>query len=152
MIGVFIDTFIVLTMTALVILSTGALSMTDANGAPLTAAPLAQAAFNSVFGSFGNVFIAICMLFFAFSTIIGWYFFGETNVKYLFGKKAVPVYSALVIVFVVLGSLMKVDLVWSLSDMFNGLMVLPNLIGVLALTGVVASLSKEHDALRGKRK
>ena len=81
MIGVFIDTFVVLTMTALVILSTGSTSFTDANGAPLTAAPLAQAAFNSVFGEFGNVFIAICMLFFAFSTIIGWYFFGETNVK-----------------------------------------------------------------------
>ncbi len=90
MIGVFIDTFIVLTMTALVILSTGALSLTDANGAPLTAAPLAQAAFNTVFGSFGNIFIAVCMLFFAFSTIIGWFFFGETNVKYLFGKRAVP--------------------------------------------------------------
>ena len=152
MIGVFIDTFVVLTMTALVILSTGSTSLTDANGMPLTAAPLAQAAFNSVFGSFGNIFIAVCMFFFAFSSIIGWYFFAETNVKYLFGKKAVPVYAALVIVFVVLGSLMKVDLVWSLSDMFNSLMVLPNLIGVLALTGVVASLSKEHDALRGKRK
>ena len=148
MIGVFIDTFIVLTMTALVILSTGALSLTDANGAPLTAAPLAQAAFNTVFGSFGNIFIAVCMLFFAFSTIIGWFFFGETNVKYLFGKRAVPVYSALVIVFVILGSIMKVDLVWSLSDMFNGLMVLPNLIGVLALTGVVVFLSREHDAQR----
>ena len=148
MIGVFIDTFIVLTMTALVILSTGALSLTDANGAPLTAAPLAQAAFNTVFGSFGNIFIAVCMLFFAFSTIIGWFFFGETNVKYLFGKRAVPVYSALVIVFVILGSIMKVDLVWSLSDMFNGLMVLPNLTGVLALTGVVVFLSREHDAQR----
>ncbi len=148
MIGVFIDTFIVLTMTALVILSTGALSLTDANGAPLTAAPLAQAAFNTVFGSFGNIFIAVCMLFFAFSTIIGWFFFGETNVKYLFGKRAVPVYSALVIVFVILGSIMKVDLVWSLSDMFNGLMVLPNLIGVLALTGVVVLLSREHDEQR----
>lgn len=148
MIGVFIDTFVVLTMTALVILSTGALSLTDANGAPLTAAPLAQAAFNTVFGSFGNIFIAVCMLFFAFSTIIGWFFFGETNVKYLFGKRAVPVYSALVIVFVILGSIMKVDLVWSLSDMFNGLMVLPNLIGVLALTGVVVLLSREHDEQR----
>ena len=148
MIGVFIDTFIVLTMTALVILSTGALSLTDANGAPLTAAPLAQAAFNTVFGSFGNIFIAVCMLFFAFSTIIGWFFFGETNVKYLFGKRAVPVYSTLVIVFVILGSIMKVDLVWSLSDMFNGLMVLPNLIGVLALTGVVVLLSREHDEQR----
>ena len=152
MIGVFIDTFVVLTMTALVILSTGSVSLTDAKGAPLTAAPLAQAAFNSVFGEFGNVFIAICMLFFAFSTIIGWYFFGETNVKYLFGKKAVPVYAALVLVFVILGSLMKVDLVWSLSDMFNSLMVLPNLIGVLAMSAVIVKLSREHDVLRKKPK
>lgn len=152
MIGVFIDTFVVLTMTALVILSTGSISLTDANGVPLTAAPLAQAAFNSVFGDFGNIFIAICMLFFAFSTIIGWYFFGETNVRYLFGRKAVPVYTALVIVFVILGSLMKVNLVWSLSDMFNSLMVLPNLIGVLALSGLIVKLSREHDALRGKHR
>ena len=152
MIGVFIDTFVVLTMTALVILSTGSVSLTDAKGAPLTAAPLAQAAFNSVFGEFGNVFIAICMLFFAFSTIIGWYFFGETNVKYLFGKKAVPVYAALVLVFVILGSLMKVDLVWSLSDMFNSLMVLPNLIGMLAMSAVIVKLSREHDVLRKKPK
>ena len=139
-------------MTALVILSTGSVSLTDAKGAPLTAAPLAQAAFNSVFGEFGNVFIAICMLFFAFSTIIGWYFFGETNVKYLFGKKAVPVYAALVLVFVILGSLMKVDLVWSLSDMFNSLMVLPNLIGMLAMSAVIVKLSREHDVLRKKPK
>ncbi len=145
MIGVFIDTFVVLTMTALVIISTGAYTMTDASGAALTGAPLAQAAFNSVFGSFGNIFIAVCMLFFAFSTIIGWYFFGETNVKYLFGKKAVPVYAVLAIAFVLLGSVMKVDLVWDLTDMFNGLMVIPNLIGVLALSGVVSTLSREYD-------
>ncbi len=152
MIGVFIDTFVVLTMTALVILSTGSTSLTDANGMPLTAAPLAQAAFNSVFGSFGNIFIAVCMFFFAFSSIIGWYFFAETNVKYLFGKKAVPVYAALVLVFVILGSLMKVDLVWSLSDMFNSLMVLPNLIGMLAMSAVIVKLSREHDVLRKKPK
>ena len=69
-VGVFIDTFVVLTMTALVIISTGAFTMTDASGAPLTAAPLAQAAFNTVMGQFGNIFIAVCMFFFAFSTII----------------------------------------------------------------------------------
>ncbi|WP_312644106.1 sodium:alanine symporter family protein [Hydrogenoanaerobacterium sp.] len=140
MIGVFIDTFIVLTMTALVIISTGALS-TGATGAAL-----AQNAFNSVFGSAGNIFIAICMLFFAFSTIVGWYFFGEVNVKYLFGKKAVKFYSLLVIVFVILGSMMKVSLVWDMSDMFNALMVIPNLIGVLALSGVVVKLNKRYES------
>ena len=138
-IGIFIDTFIVLTMTALVIVSTGSLNT------GLTGSELAQSAFNSVFGEAGNIFIAICMLFFAFSTIIGWYFFAKVNVIYLFGKKVVPIFSVLVLVFVVIGSMLKVDLVWDLSDMFNGLMVIPNLIAVLALTGVVVSLSREYD-------
>lgn len=137
MVGVFIDTFIILTLTALVILSSGALS-TGATGSVL-----AQTAFNRAFGQFGSIFIAVCMLFFAFSTIIGWYFFGEVNVKALFGKKAVKVYAALVVVCVILGSSLKVDLVWNLSDLFNGLMVFPNLIALIALSGVVAKLSHE---------
>lgn len=137
MVGVFIDTFIILTLTALVILTSGTLS-TGATGSVL-----AQAAFNQAFGQFGSVFIAICMLFFAFSTIIGWYFFGEVNVKALFGKKAVKIYAALVVVCVILGSSLKVDLVWNLSDLFNGLMVFPNLIALIALSGMVAKMSRE---------
>lgn len=137
MVGVFIDTFIILTLTALVILTSGALS-TGATGSVL-----AQTAFNQAFGQFGSVFIAICMLFFAFSTIIGWYFFGEVNVKALFGKKAVKIYAALVVVCVILGSSLKVDLVWNLSDLFNGLMVFPNLIALIAMSGVVAKMSHE---------
>jgi AGCS family alanine or glycine:cation symporter len=135
MMGVFIDTFVVLTMTAFVILSSGVLQ--PVNG-PLKGTPLAQAAFNEAFGSFGNVFVAVCLLFFAFSTIIGWYFFGETNVKALFGQKGVKVYAVIVVCFIVLGSMLKVDLVWNMSDMFNGLMVIPNLLALLALNGVVA--------------
>ncbi len=136
-VSVFIDTFVILTLTALVILSTGALSSGE------TGSALAQTAFDSAFGSFGSVFIAICMFFFAFSTIIGWYFFGEVNVKALFGKKAVKIYSALVVVCVVVGSALKVDLVWNLSDLFNGLMVFPNLIALIALSGVVAKMARE---------
>lgn len=143
MLGVFIDTFIVLTMTALVIISTSVASGAWMN---FDGAELAQVAFNSTFGNFGNIFIAICMLFFAFSTIIGWYFFGEQNVKYLFGKKAVKIYGLIVVVFIVLGSTLKVDLVWNMSDMFNGLMVLPNIIGLLALSGVVVKVAKDYDA------
>ena len=139
MMGVFIDTFIVLTLTALVILSSGMLQ--PVNG-PLQGTALAQAAFNAAFGSFGNAFVAICMLFFAFSTIIGWYFFGEVNVKALFGKGAAKLYAVIVVVFIVVGSTLKVDLVWSLSDMFNGLMVLPNLIGLLALSGLVVKITR----------
>ncbi|MCI2057207.1 MAG: sodium:alanine symporter family protein [Oscillibacter sp.] len=144
MMGVFIDTFVILTLTALVIVSSGALSTGE------TGAALAQTAFNQAFGGFGNIFIAICMLFFAFSTIVGWYFFGETNVKALFGKKAVKLYAGIVVVFIFLGSMLKVDLVWNMSDMFNGLMVIPNLLALLALSGTVAKTIKKDpaDALR----
>ena len=149
MIGVFIDTFIVLTMTALVILTSGMLGTTGADGQMLTATALAQAAFNNSFGAFGSVFVAICLLFFAFSTIIGWYFFGESNVKALFkgSKKATAIYGVIALVFIVVGSFQKVGLVWDMSDMFNGLMVIPNLLAVLALSGVIAKFAKDDDFL-----
>ena len=88
------------------------------------------------------------MLFFACSTIVGWYFFGEPNVRALFGKKGVKVYALLVVVCIVIGSVLKVDLVWNMSDMFNGLMVIPNLLALLALSGVVAKLAKETDKIK----
>lgn len=139
MTGVFIDTFVILTLTALVILSTGALD------SGLTGSELAQYAFDAGFGSFGKIFIAVCMLFFAFTTIVGWYYFGEINVRSLIGEKAVRIYGILVILFVILGSTLKVDLVWNLSDMFNGLMVLPNLVGLLACMGIVNRLTREYE-------
>ena len=143
MIGVFIDTFVVLNMTAFVILSTGVLDPMITSGTTGTA--VAQAAFSTTFGVFGPMFVAICLLFFAFSTIIGWYFFAQQNVKYLFGNKAVKPFAAIVVVCIFIGSLLKVDLVWNLSDLFNGLMVIPNLIALLALSGFVAKLSKGED-------
>ena len=146
MIGVFIDTFIVLTLTALVILTSGELQA-GVEGA-LQGTALAQAAFTAAFGKFGNIFVAICMLFFAFSTIIGWYFFGEQNVKALFGKNAVKVYSLIVVACVMLGSFLKVQLVWNLSDLFNALMVFPNLIALLALSGIVAKAAHDHDIMK----
>ena len=139
MIGVFLDTFVVLTLTALVILSTNSL------GSGAEGVALAQLAFSKVFGGFGGIFIAICLLFFAFSTIIGWYFFGEQNIKYLFGQKAVKIYALLVVIFVVIGSTLKVDLVWNMSDLFNGIMVFPNLLALLALSGLVVAISKGKD-------
>ena len=143
MIGVFIDTFVVLTMTALVIVTTRALpeSYSVVEGG-YTGAELSQFAYSLVYGKFGEIFIAICMFFFAFSTIVGWYFFGQANIKYLFGSKAVPVYSALVCICVFLGSLAQVDLVWNMADCFNSLMVVPNIIGLLALSGMI---KKVHD-------
>lgn len=135
MMGVFFDTFVVLTLTALVIITSGKL-MPGVEGA-LEGAALAQAAFSESFGSFGSIFIAICMLFFAFSTILGWYFFGEVNFKALFGNRFVKIYSFLVVICIVVGSVLKITLVWSLSDLFNGLMVFPNLIALVALSGLV---------------
>ena len=145
-VSVFIDTFVVLTLTALVVLTSGQLQSGVPGGLDGTA--LAQAAFNTTMGSLGNAFVAICMLFFAFSTIIGWYFFGETNVKALFGPKAVKIYAAIVVVCIVIGSALKVDLVWNLSDLFNGLMVFPNLIALLALSGLVAKAARGEDIMK----
>nr|WP_297175377.1 sodium:alanine symporter family protein [uncultured Agathobaculum sp.] len=145
-VSVFIDTFIVLTLSALVILTSGELQ----SGVPgaLDGTALAQAAFNATMGVFGNAFVAITMLFFAFSTIIGWYFFGETNVRALFGAKATKVYAAIVVVCIVIGSALKVDLVWNLSDLFNGLMVFPNLIALLFLSGLVAKAARGEDIMK----
>lgn len=147
MIGLFIDTFVILTLTALVILTSN-LNLQEYAGKGIA---LTQDAFGTLFGQAGYMFIAVCLLFFALSTIIGWFFFGQTNIKYLFGKKAVKIYTLLVVVFVFLGSILKVDLVWSLSDMFNGMMVIPNLLALLALSGVVSKLERSyHPASSGK--
>ena len=146
MICVFIDTFVVLTITALVMITSGALNVTDMSANP-AAENMAQVAFSTVFRGFGDIFVAICLLFFAFSTIIGWYFFGRQNVKYLFGTKAVKVYSVIAVVCVVLGSVLDAPLVWNLSDLFNALMVFPNLIALLALSGLVAKVSREDHEL-----
>ena len=140
MISVFIDTFIVLNLTVFSILTTNSLS-SGKDGIMLT-----QYAFSTVFGSFGDIFIAVCLLFFAFSTILGWHFFGSINVKHLFGKKGMVPYSVLVAVFIVVGSMLKVDLVWTLADFFNGLMVIPNALALLALSGVVASICKKYSS------
>lgn len=135
--GVFIDTFVVLTLTGLVLITSGLIPQ------GLTGTALTQAAFSQAFGGFGPVFIAICMFFFAFSTIIGWYFFGQSNFKALFGEKTLPVYSVIVVVFILVGSTLKVDLVWAMADFFNGLMAVPNLLALLALSGVVVAIDKE---------
>lgn len=155
MVGLFIDTFIVLTMTAMVILTSNTWAsqyLTEGVENRADGAALAQNAFSDTLGNVGLYFIAICMLFFAFSTIISWYTFGKINVQKLFGKKAVIVYSLIAIAFIFAGSMLKVEFVWEMSDLFNGLMVIPNLIGVLALSSVVCKLDKDHDGLLQTRK
>ena len=147
MIGVFIDTFVVLTMTALVVISTlyagnGILASGAAEGISKT--NMAQIAFSSIMGNTaGSLFVAICLMFFAFSTILGWNFFGRINVEYLFGKKAVPVYSVIAVVLIFLGSCVSNDLAWELSDMFNQLMVIPNFFAIVALGGLVAAAARK---------
>ena len=137
MMGVFIDTFIILNLTVFSVLTTGAMS-SGKDGIALT-----QYAFIRGCGSFGDIFIAICLFFFAFSTILGWHFFGKINVDYLFGKKFEKLYSLIVVIFIVIGSTLKLDLVWQLSDFFNGLMVIPNALALLALSGVVVKICRE---------
>ena len=155
MIGVFIDTFVVLTLNALVIISTlytadGPLAECGAAAASttLTKANLAQTAFGTVFGEkFGAMFVAVCLFFFAFSTVLSWNLFGKINANYLFGKKNprryTVVYSIIALVFVFIGTLASNDLVWELTDMFNNLMVIPNAIALFALTGMVVAMCKE---------
>ncbi|MBQ8637637.1 MAG: alanine:cation symporter family protein [Lachnospiraceae bacterium] len=158
MIGVFIDTFVVLTLNALVIISTmyaadGALAECGAAAAStvITKANLAQTAFGTVMGeSFGAIFVAICLFFFAFSTILGWNMFGKINVIYLFGEKnskiSTRIYTVIALVFIFLGTLVSNDLVWELTDAFNYLMVIPNAIALFALTRMVRTSLKEIDA------
>ena len=159
MIGVFIDTFVVLTLNALVIIST----LYTADG-PLASgyvgdvtsvlgkANLAQTAFGVVFGeSAGNMFVAVCLFFFAFSTILSWNLFGKINVSYLFGKKSTVVYTVLALVFIFLGTMMSNDLVWELSDMFNNLMVIPNAVALFALTSLVVKHADDPNRIPGKK-
>ncbi len=147
MIGVFMDTFVVLTLNALVVISTlytadGPLAACGAaaESTTLGKANLAQTAFGVVFGeTAGAMFVAVCLFFFAFSTILSWNLFGKINVIYLFGKKSAKIYAALGLVFIFLGTLMSNDLVWELTDMFNNLMVIPNALALFALTSVVVN-------------
>ncbi len=170
MIGVFIDTFVVLTMTALVVITclyTGDgilaglagneyIAATSGEAAIISKTNAMQFAFSDglgIVGNFGSIFIAICLLFFAFSTIISWNFFGKLNVQSLFKKNAkiaVIVYSVIAVVFVFLGSVLKNDLVWELTDFFNYLMVIPNVIALWALTKLVRdeACTKKQDKLK----
>ena len=165
MIGVFIDTFVVLTMTALVVISSlyagdGVLAGLSGNAyqaavngadAVVSKASAMQMAFTSVlpssFGNFGNIFIAVCLLFFAFSTILSWNFFGKLNVQYMFKnnmKVATIVYSIIAVLFIFTGSILQNDLVWELTDFFNYLMVIPNAIALIALSSLVVKASKSN--------
>ncbi len=160
MIGVFIDTFVVLTMTALVVISclyagngplaglTGDayVAATSGAGAIVSKTSAVQMAFSNALGSgvFGNSFVAVCLFFFAFSTIIGWNFFGKINAQYLTknSKAGTIIYAVIAIAFIFTGSLLSNDLVWELTDFFNYLMVIPNVIALIALYKIVEKNAK----------
>ena len=150
---VFFDTFVVCTMTAIVVLSTGFVDLTT--GAAVAGAngdTLVSTAFGQYFGSFGTGFVAIAMLFFAFTTVLGWSQYGSKAVEYLFGTKGVKVYKVIFVAMIVSGAVMEGGLAWDLSDTFNGLMMIPNLIGVLALFPLVLKITKNYvdRKIRGK--
>lgn len=153
MIGVFIDTFVVLTMTALIVITClyvkvpGGWELTNKNN-------MVRDAISTLFASadigvlIGAIFVAVCLTFFAFSTILSWNLFGKINFQYLFGKKGTIIYSILAVIFILLGSFLESNLVWAFSDMFNNFMVIPNVIALFALSSIVVKEVKEN----GKKK
>ncbi len=142
---VFADTIVVCTLTAFVVLSSG---LVDLNTGEVLSSSEGSAlvgeAFSKVFGSLGPAFIAVAILLFAFSTVLGWSHYGTKAFEYLFGSKATVVYRVIFIVFIVFGATMNLQLAWDLSDTFNGLMAIPNLIGVLALSPVVVKITANY--------
>lgn len=142
---VFADTIVVCTLTAFSVLSCGLVDLDT--GKVLSAAEdsaLVGQAFSTVFGSAGPAFIAIAILLFAFSTVLGWSHYGSKAFEYLFGSAATTVYRIIFIIFIWCGATMSLELAWDLSDTFNGLMAIPNLVGVLALSPVVMKITKNY--------
>lgn len=143
---VFADTIIVCTMTAVVVLSSGAIDLTTGNLVdPNTSdATLVAKAFGSVFGKGGEWFVAIAVLLFAFTTVMGWSHYGAKATEYLFGVKGAKIYRVIFVLMIISGAIMTSSLAWDISDTFNGLMMIPNLIGVLSLTPLVVKLTNNY--------
>ncbi|HFI0135006.1 TPA: alanine/glycine:cation symporter family protein [Streptococcus suis] len=141
MTGTFIDTLIICTLTGLTILVTGQWSGEGLEGAPLT-----QAAFATVFGNTGSIALTISLVLFAFTTILGWSYYGERCIEFLFGTKSILPYRLLFVAMVALGGFLKLDLIWTIADIVNGLMALPNLIALLALSPVIIKETRQYFA------
>ena len=150
---VFADTLVVCTLTALAVLTSGLVDLNT--GAVLTSTEktaMVAEAFSLKFGAIGSAFIALAILLFAFSTVLGWSHYGTKAFEYLFGTKATMIYKIIFVAFIMVGATMQLDLAWDLSDTFNGLMAIPNLIGVVALSGLVRKITKNYidRAIKGK--
>ncbi|HEM2815226.1 TPA: sodium:alanine symporter family protein [Streptococcus suis] len=141
MTGTFIDTLIICTLTGFTILVTDQWSVEGLAGAPLT-----QAAFATVFGNTGSIALTISLVLFAFTTILGWSYYGERCIEFLFGTKSILPYRLLFVAMVALGGFLKLDLIWTIADIVNGLMALPNLIALLALSPVIIKETRQYFA------
>ena len=143
MLGPFSDTLVICTRTAMVILVSGAW-MKSVNGHALSGANLTVEAFKTGLPMGGNFIVTFGLVFFAFSTLISWSYYGDRCAEYLFGRGAVPIYRWVYVLLIPIGAAVKLELIWSISDTFNALMAFPNLIGILGLSGVVVSLTNEY--------
>ncbi len=142
----FIDTIVVCSMTGFVILVTGTWKLEGVNGASLT-----SVAFSNALGQHaGSLVVALGLILFAYSTILGWSYYGEKAIEYLLGVKAIKPYRVVFVVLVLVGSILKIDVVWTLADIFNGLMAIPNLIGLLGLSGVIVKVTSDYFKNRQK--
>ncbi len=138
---VFFDTIIVCTMTAIVVISSGLYS------SGLSGTELTQAAFVQSLGRYGGQLLSISIVFFALASILGWYYYGETAIRYLFRKKrAISVYRVMFVAMVIVGAISNLEVIFSISDTFNGLMAIPNLIAIIGLSGIVFKLTKQYFA------
>ena len=158
---VFFDTFVVCTITAVVVLSSGYIDLnTGMTVGNVDDATLVAQSFRNVFGEMfgegfgiaGEVFVAVAMLLFAFTTVLGWSQYGSKAVEYLFGEKAVKVYKVIFVLMIISGAVMTSSIAWDISDTFNGMMMVPNLIGVVALCPVVAKITKNYVSRKIKNK
>ncbi|MBQ4241560.1 MAG: alanine:cation symporter family protein, partial [Lachnospiraceae bacterium] len=146
---VFADTMVVCTMTAIVVLSSGAIDLTTGLVQEGTDdATLVARAFGNIFGKPGEWFVAIAVLLFAFTTVLGWSHYGSKAVEYLFGVNGAKVYRVIFVLMMISGAIMTSSLAWDISDTFNGLMMIPNLIGVLSLTPLIIKLTNNYVARR----
>lgn len=141
---VFVDTIVCCTLTALAVLSTGVLGNVNNEGKILDGAPLVISAFSTGFGNFAGGFVSLSVMLFAFATLLGWSFYGAKAMEYLFGEKSVILYKLAFISVIVIGATTELKLVWGISDTLNGLMAIPNLIGVLLLSGTVVKATKKY--------
>lgn len=141
MTGTFIDTIIICTLTGLSIIVTEKWTVAGLEGAPLT-----QAAFSSLFGTPGALALTFCLVLFAFTTILGWSYYGERCFEFLFGTKHIKLYRVVFVIMVALGGFLKLELIWIIADIVNGLMALPNLIALLALSPVIIRETKNYFA------